>query len=366
MPAAGTGITHSRKIIHVDMDAFYASVEQRDDPSIVGRPVVVGGDPSSRGVVAAASYEARRFGIHSAMPMKTAMRLCPAAIRIAPDFDKYRRISGDLHRIFSEYTDLYEPLALDEAYLDVTYNKLDVPFGSRVAKMVKAQIKKELRLTASAGVAPNKLLAKLASDHEKPDGLVVIMPGEEGSFLSDLPVAKLPGVGDVTAERLERMDIHTAGELAQRSPRDLASGFGRRGTYLWRLANGIDDEPVVVEREPKQLSQESTFPVDVHDIGEMRSTLREMAEEVSNRLRRRSLRGRIVTIKVRYPDFQTQTRSKTLPQPVDDMATILNQAVALLEKTDIAERGARLLGVGVAGFEAEDEKQLDLFGWDTS
>ena len=357
-----TRALHSRKIIHVDMDAFYASVEQRDDPSISGKPVVVGGDPNTRGVVAAASYEARQFGIHSAMPMKTAMRLCPAAIRVSPNFDKYQSISRQLHQIFNQFTDLYEPLALDEAYLDVTYNKLDIPFGSRVAKMIKAQIRSELGLTASAGVAPNKFLAKLASDHDKPNGLVVIMPDETVSFLADLSVTKIPGVGKVTAERLERMDILTAGGLAQRSPQDLTSHFGRRGAYLWQLANGIDDEPVVVEREPKQLSQESTFSVDVHDIGEMRTTLRELAEEVSNRLRRQRLRGRVVTVKVRYPNFQTQTRSRTLPRAVDDLATILCQAVDLLDRTDVADRGARLLGVGVAAFETENEKQLDLFG----
>ena len=352
---------YSRKIIHVDMDAFYTSVEQRDDPSIAGKPVVVGGDPSSRGVVAAASYEARQFGVHSAMPMKTAVRLCPSAIRVQPDFSKYHRISQQLHQIFAEFTDIYEPLALDEAYLDVTYNKLDIPFGSRVAKMIKSRIHKELRLTASAGVAPNKLLAKLASDHDKPDGLVVVMPEEAESFLAGMPVAKIPGVGKVTANRLEKMAITTVGGLARRSPGELTSHFGQRGIYLWQLANGIDDEPVVVERDPKQLSQESTFPVDVFDAGEMRNSLREMAAEVGNRLRRRQLKGRVITVKVRYPDFQTQTRSKTLPRPIDDPKVILTQAVDLLDRTAAAARGARLLGVGISGFELDAEQQLDLF-----
>ncbi len=357
-PRSPTGI---RKIIHVDMDAFYAAVEQRDDPALNGRPVVVGGDPHSRGVVAAASYEAREFGIRSAMPMKTAMRRCPSAIRVHPNFPKYHRVSQQLHGIFRQYTDVYEPLALDEAYLDVTYNKLDVPFGSRVAKMIKSQIRRELGLTASAGVAPNKFLAKLASDHDKPDGLVVVMPDEADSFLRELPVGKIPGVGKVTAAKLEKRGMRTAGELRRHLPGELTSLLGQRGIFLWQLANGIDDEPVVVEREPKQLSQESTFPTDIYDPSEMRYSLGEMAAEVGNRLRRRGLKGKVVTIKVRYPNFQTVNRSKSLGRPVDDPATILEQASELLHRTSAIARGVRMLGVAVSGFSVEATEQLDLF-----
>jgi DNA polymerase-4 len=312
-----------RKIIHVDMDAFYASVEQRDDPQLRGQPVVVGGRPEERGVVAAASYEARQFGVHSAMPMKTALRLCPRAIRVASNFDKYRRVSAQIHAAFQEYTDLIEPLSLDEAYLDVTYNKLDIPFGARVAKMIKGDIRRELNLTASAGVASNKFLAKIASDLEKPDGLV----------------------GDLAAfERTEMTRL-----------------FGKRGSHLWRLANGEDDEPVTAERDPKQVSQETTFPTDLYDSGEMHDVLRELADELSGRVRRRKIKGRVVTLKVRYPDFQTVTRSQTMPFHIDRAAPILQQALQLLERTEADERGVRLLGLGLAGFEEEQIKQLDLF-----
>ncbi|SVE25923.1 uncharacterized protein METZ01_LOCUS478777, partial [marine metagenome] len=233
----------NRKIIHIDMDAFYASVEQRDTPSLRGRPVVVGGDPEGRGVVAAASYEARKRGVRSAMPMRTAMRLCPQAVRVAPDFGKYRGVSRAINDIFHEYTDLVEPVALDEAYLDVTYNKADIPFGHRVARMIKGEIRSELKLTASAGVAPNKFLAKIASDLRKPDGLVVVMPHQVTEFLVDLPVEVIPGVGKVTREQLRRVGIDTVGQLAASSPPQLAPHVGRRSSELWQRAQGIDDSP---------------------------------------------------------------------------------------------------------------------------
>ncbi len=288
-----------RKIIHIDMDAFYASVEQRDNPELVGQPVVVGGDPGARGVVAAASYEARASGIHSAMPMKTALRLCPHLIRVQADFAKYRRVSAQFHAIFREYTDLIEPVALDEAYLDVTYNKLDIPFGSRVAKMIKADIRRQLHLTASAGVAPCKFLAKIASDHEKPDGLFVIMPDQVEKFLRNLPVSKIPGVGQVTRTRLEEMRVFTIGQLGNLPRQTLVGRFGKRGAHLWDLANGRDDDPVTTERAPKQLGQETTFPADVYDTREMHAALNELAEELSGRLRLRNLKGRVVTLRGR-------------------------------------------------------------------
>ncbi len=350
-----------RKIIHLDMDAFYAAVEQRDDPSLRGKPVVVGGDPRERSVVAAASYEARRFGVHSAMPMKTALRLCPHAVRVRPDFDKYHRVSGEIHALFREYTDLVEPVALDEAYLDVTYNKQNIPFGHRVARMLKAQIRRCLQLTASAGVAPNKFLAKIASDLQKPDGLVVVMPDQVEDFLRPLPVEKIPGVGQVTRQHLQEMGVGTIGELAALPLAALVRRFGKRGAYLWELAQGRDDDPVDPSWEPQQLSQETTFAVDVYDPQEMRAALKELAEELSGRLRRRQLRGRAVTLKVRYPDFQTITRSQTLSSYLDQAEAILERALELLERTEAEARGVRLLGVGVGGFEEEEVEQMDLF-----
>ena len=350
-----------RKIIHVDMDAFYAAVEQRDNPALQGRPVVVGGDPRERSVVAAASYEARRFGVHSAMPMKTALRLCPQAVRVSPDFDKYRRVSGEIHAIFHEYTDLVEPVAFDEAYLDVTYNKQGIPFGHRTARMLKAEIRHQLHLTASAGVAPNKFLAKIASDLKKPDGLVVVMPDQVQEFLRPLPVEKIPGVGQVTRQHLLELGVNTIGELADLPLLGLVRRFGKRGAYLWELAQGRDDSPVDPSWEPQQLSQETTFAVDVYEREEMRLALKELADELSGRLRRRRLRGRSVTLKVRYPDFQTITRSQTQHTYLDQAEAIMERAMELLERTEAEDRGVRLLGVGVSGFEEEEVVQLDLF-----
>jgi DNA polymerase-4 len=350
-----------RKIIYVDMDAFYAAVEQRDNPALQGRPVVVGGDPRQRSVVAAASYEARRFGVHSAMPMKTALRLCPQAVRVPPDFDKYRRVSGEIHALFREYTDQVEPVAFDEAYLDVTYNKQNIPFGHRTARMLKSQIRRQLRLTASAGVAPNKFLAKIASDLQKPDGLVVVMPDQVQDFLHPLPVEKIPGVGQVTRQHLLEWGVNTIGELAALPLMDLVRRFGKRGAYLWELAQGRDESPVDPSWEPQQLSQETTFAVDVYEREEMRFALKELVEELSGRLRRRHLKGRSVTLKVRYPDFQTITRSQTQHLYLDQAEPILERALDLLDRTEAEERGVRLLGVGVSGFEEEEVVQLDLF-----
>ena len=351
-----------RKIVHVDMDAFYASVEQRDDPALVGQPLVVGGPPEERGVVAAASYEARRFGIHSAMPMRTALRRCPNLVRIPADFGKYRRVSTQIHAIFEEYTDLIEPLALDEAYLDVTRNKPNIPFGSQVARMIKTDIRRQLQLTASVGVAPNKFLAKIASDLDKPDGFLVVMPGRAEEFLRDLPVSRIPGVGKVNQAKLEELRIYTIGELAASPAEILSQLFGKRGIQLWRLAKGIDDVPVSPVREPKQISQETTFPTDIHDPREMHQVLRELARELSHRLRRRQLKGRVVTLKARYPDFQTVTRSQTQIIQVDEPDPILKLALDLLDRTEASDRGVRLLGLGMAGFERGKPQQLDLFG----
>jgi len=351
-------------VIHLDMDAFYASVEQRDHPELRGQPVVVGGDPTQRGVVAAASYEARAAGVHSAMPMSRALRLCPRAHRVSADFDRYRRVSSELHEIFHEYTDLVEPVALDEAYLDVTYNKLDAPLGHRLAKMLKSDIRRRLHLTASAGLAPNKFLAKVASDLDKPDGLVVVMPHQVEGFLCDLPARRIPGVGAVTDEHLRQLGIETIGQLAAAAPEELRCALGNRGEVLQRLSRGVDDSPVAPAREPKQVSQERTFPADVYDGNEMRLILAELAGQVADRLTRRGIRGRAVTLKVRYPDFETVTRSHSQALCVEGRAQIRHLAWGLLGRTEAEARGVRLLGVGVTAFDRGDcrARQLDLFG----
>lgn len=356
--------TRRRKVIHLDMDAFYASVEQRDNPELRGQPVVVGGSPEHRGVVAAASYEAREFGIRSAMPMSQALRRCPRARRVDPDFARYRQASAELHAIFHEYTDLVEPVSLDEAYLDVTFNKLDAPLGHRLAKMLKSDIRRQLHLTASAGLAPNKLLAKIASDLDKPDGLVVVMPHQIEEFLRDLPVRSIPGVGAVTERRLSEMDVETIGQLASLPVDELRDALGRRGASLHRLSRGIDDDPVTAEREVKQLSQERTFAADVYEAREMAEVVRELSAQVAQRLHRRQLRGRAVTLKVRYPDFETVTRSHSEALCIEGAAQIERIATGLLARTDAATRGVRLIGVGVSGFDSGERgaRQLDLFG----
>lgn len=352
----------SRKIIHIDMDAFYASVEQRDDPALRGRPVVVGGTPEGRGVVAAASYEARAFGVRSAMPMRTALRMCPQAVRVATDFERYREASRGIHAIFHEHTDLIEPLSLDEAYLDVTWNKQDIPFGHRVARMIKADIRKRLNLTASAGVAPCKFVAKIASDLDKPDGLVTVMPHQVRAFLDPLPASRIPGVGKVTAQHLRRLNVTTIEQLAGIDEAELCRAFGRRGRYLYQRARGIDDDPVTPEREPRQLSSETTFATDVFDEQEMRHAVHELAQDVAGRLRRRSLRGRVVTLKARYPNFETVTRSLTGGLYLDSPPGVFDIAIELLRRTEAPRRGVRLLGVAVSGFASDtDTAQLDLF-----
>ncbi|MEW6754031.1 MAG: DNA polymerase IV [Candidatus Latescibacterota bacterium] len=355
----------ARKVIHVDMDAFFASVEQRDRPELRGQPVVVGGAPEERGVVAAASYEARRFGVRSAMPMRTALRLCPQVARVPADFRKYGQVSAELHGIFRRYTDLIEPVSLDEAYLDVTANKPGLPYASEVARLLKEEIRATLRLTASAGVAPNKFLAKVASDLRKPDGLVVVRPEQVEAFLADLPVDKVPGVGRVTQQQLAGLEVHTMGQLAGLSRQALAAVFGRRGMRFWELARGLDDEPVTPERDPQQVSQETTFAADLHAPDEMLDALRDLAVALSARARRHGLKGRTVTLKVRYPDFRTVTRSRALQARTDEAVPILQEARELLARTEAAVLGVRLLGVGLSGLtetNAASPAQLDLFG----
>jgi len=335
-----------RRILHIDMDAFYASVEQRDDPSLKGKPVAVGGSPAGRGVVAAASYEARAFGVHSAMSMARAIRLCPSLVIVRPDFQKYRTASNAVFSIFREVTPLVEPLSLDEAYLDVTENSWGETLATPVAKRVKARILEETRLTASAGVAPNKFLAKVASGWKKPDGLTVISPERVEPFLQQLPVDALWGVGPVTAKKLRARGIERLVDVRTTDAQVLRDAVGSMADWLRQLSNGIDERPVTPHREAKSSGSENTFAEDLTDVEVIRQEVAEMAASVVSWLARKDLFARTVTIKVRYADFTTITRSHSAP-PTRDEGDIAARAVGLLSKTDAGQRPVRLLGVSV-------------------
>jgi DNA polymerase-4 len=341
-----------RRILHIDMDAFYASVEQRDDPSLKGKPVAVGGSPTGRGVVAAASYEARAFGVYSAMSMARAVRLCPSLVIVRPDFQKYRAASNAVFSIFREVTPLVEGLSLDEAYLDVTENAWGEPLATHVAKRVKARILETTRLTASAGVAPNKFLAKVASGWKKPDGLTVISPERVEPFLQQLPVDALWGVGPVTAKKLRARGIEKLVDVRTTDERLLREAVGSMADWLRQLANGIDDRPVTPHREAKSSGSENTYPEDLADIAVIREEVALMAGRAVSWLARKELFARTVTLKVRYEDFTTITRSHTAA-PTRDEAAIISRAVALLDKTDAGRRSVRLLGVSVHNFSTD-------------
>jgi len=337
-----------RKILHLDMDAFYASIEQRDNPSLKGRPVIVGGEAEKRGVVSAASYEARAFGVHSAMPTSQARRLCPQGVFLPVRMDRYRGVSGLIFEIFREYTPLIEPLSLDESFLDVTGCESLFGPAPEIARAIKKKILAQTELTASAGIAPNKFLAKIASDWRKPDGLVEIKPEEVGAFLENLPVSKLWGVGKATEEVLQGMGIFRVGQLA-RFPREaIEKKMGNFGLELLALARGEDDRPVVSGEEAKSLSQEQTFTPDLQERQIMEQILLDQAEQVGWELRKQKLKGLTVHLKVRYPDFTLITRSQTLSAPTDTGMEIYRTAVKLLDKTEALSRKARLLGVGIS------------------
>ena len=328
------------------MDAFYASVEQRDNPALRGRPVVVGGDPDKRGVVAAASYEARTFGVRSAMPMSRAVRLCPPLVIVHPDFTKYRTVSQQVFAIFRSITPLVEPMSLDEAYLDVTENAWNEPLGMNVARRLKEEIRAATSLTASAGVAPNKFLAKIASGWKKPDGLTVIAPERVESFLQGLPVDALWGVGPVTARKLRAAGIEKLTDVRTTDPAMLHDTVGSLAEWLQQLARGDDNRPVVAEHEPKSSGSENTFAHDLTDINDIRDEIAAMARDAAAWLIKRALYARTVTIKVRYHDFTTITRSHT-EDATRDEPNIVRRAVALLDKTEAGRRPVRLLGVSV-------------------
>ena len=347
-----------RKIIHVDMDAFYASVEELDHPELRGKPIAVGGSPDGRGVVASASYAARKFGIRSAMSCRMAKRLCPHVVFVYPNFTRYQEISDRIHEIFREVTPLVEPLSLDEAYLDVTENALGQPLAREVAAHIKREIHARLGLTASAGVAPNKFLAKVASDMRKPDGLMVIHPTQVDKFLESLPVEKLWGVGPVTAEKLHSFGLRTAGQIRQRSTEELTALLGKFGQFIHDLSRGHDPRPVETSWEPKSRGSEETFEKDLTDLTRLQASLVEQAETVGRSLREMECLARTVTLKLRYSDFKTVTRSQTLFMPTDRDRVLAGTAASLLlEKTDAGERPVRLIGLSASGLLRKDEPQ---------
>lgn len=343
-----------RRIIHVDMDAFYASVEQRDDPALRGKPVAVGGQPGSRGVVAASSYEARAFGVRSAMPMARAVRLCPELVIVRPDFPRYRAASQQILAIFHSCTPLVEPLSLDEAYLDVTDNHWGEPLATPVARRLKRRILEETRLTASAGVAPNKFLAKIASGWQKPDGLTVISPDRVEAFLQQLPVDALWGVGPVTAQKLRKIGIARLVEVRTADPDALRRAVGSLADALRRLALGDDPRPVVPNRPYKSSSSENTYNEDLLGLDAIRAEIERMARQSAVWLARKGLLARTVTIKVRYADFTTVTRSHTAAAPTRDADEIAARALTLLGRTEAGRRPIRLLGAGVHGLGGDD------------
>ena len=341
-----------RKIIHLDMDAFYASVEQRDDPSLKGKPVAVGGSPQGRGVVAACSYEARKFGIRSAMPMARALRLCPGLEIVRPDFSKYKSVSQQVMAILRSVTPLVEPLSLDEAYLDVTENSLGQPLAMEVAKYLKSRIFVETALTASAGVAPNKFLAKIASGWQKPNGLTVIAPERVEAFLQKLPVEALWGVGPVTANKLRAIGIEKLVDVRHVDEDRLRKSVGSLAAWLQRLSRGDDPRQVTPDRPWKSISCEDTYPEDLVELKEMRAEIERLARRVAAQVANKGLVARTVTIKVRYADFTTVTRSHTEEPATHETARIAARALMLLERTDAGKRTVRLLGVGVHGLGA--------------
>ena len=346
-----------RTILHADLDAFYASVEQMDNPRLRGRPVVVGGPPEARGVVAAASYEARRFGVRSAMPMSRALRLCPQAVQVSPRFDRYAEVSRQVMAIFRDVTPLVEPLSLDEAFLDASESAIGGaahggPYG--LARELKRRVKDETGLTVSIGVGTNKTVAKIASDREKPDGLVVVPPGQEASFLGPMPVRSLWGVGPKAEEALAEMRIRTIGELARADVAALTVRFGVRGQWFHRMANGLDDRPVETEHERKSVGAETTFPRDLSDGPELRQVLGGVAWDVARRLRDKGVKARTVVLKLRYSDFRTITRQASLAEGADSAEQLAAAAGALLEKTARAGDRFRLLGIHGTNLQASD------------
>src|ERR1700743_2276261 len=350
------GLMH-RKIIHIDMDAFYASVEQRDNPGYRGKAIAVGGSPQGRGVVATASYEARKFGVRSAMASKQALQLCPHIIFVQPELPVYKEVSQKIREIFRRYTDLIEPLSLDEAYLDVTEDKQNIGSAIEIAKMIKQAIKDELQLTASAGLSINKFVAKIASDMNKPDGITFIGPSTIESFMEKLPVEKFHGVGKVTAEKMKKMGLFTGADLKELSEDEIVKHFGKAGRFYYQLARGIDNREVQPNQETKSIGAEDTFAYDLTDIEEMYTELDKLSKTVHNRVLHYQLKGRTITLKIKYSDFRQITRNFSLPDPVNDLETISATARKLLLASDPEGKPIRLLGVTLSNFGEITPKQ---------
>ncbi len=349
-------------IIHVDMDAYYASIEIRDNPQLADKPVVVGGSPTGRGVVSTANYVARKFGIHSAMPTSQAMRLCPHAVLIRPRMDYYAEVSRQIREIFHHFTDLVEPLSLDEAFIDVTGSRRLFGDAITIAGQIKSRIANEIGLTASAGVAPNKFLAKVASDLEKPDGFVVVKPEEIQAFLDPLPVSRVWGVGAQTQKKLESYGVHTIAHLRQLSLEVLKSAFGINSDHFWRLSRGLDTRAVVPDRDAKSISHETTFHRDLTDEEAIHAWLLDLTDQVARRMRRHKIVGRTVQLKIRYSNFETITRSRTLDEPTNSTDRLARLASDLLKQSQLNfTRGIRLIGMGVDKLSCNRPVQLTLF-----
>jgi DNA polymerase-4 len=346
-----------RKIIHVDMDAFYASVEQRDHPEYRGQPIVVGGRPEQRGAVAAASYEARKFGIHSAMPSRVAKQRCPHLIFVKPRFEIYREVSQQIREVFFRYTDLVEPLSLDEAYLDVTHNKKEMPSAVAIAREIKHAIKRETDLTASAGVSINKFLAKIASDLDKPDGLYVIRPQDAATFVESLPIEKFHGVGKATATKMKAIGIHTGGDLKTWTEAALVQKFGRVGHYYYRAARGEDDRLVNPNRIRKSVGAERSFTTDLTSVDDMEAALQAIAQSVEDRLARAKRKGYTLTLKVKYADYQQITRSQTGTRPLHAAEELYAIAIQLLTHHLNPDKKVRLLGITISNLAGADQPQ---------
>jgi DNA polymerase-4 len=347
-----------RKIIHVDMDAFYASVEQRDNPELRGLPVAVGG--GHRGVVAAASYEARKYGVRSAMPSVTAKRMCPELVFVKPRFDAYREVSNRIRAIFGDYTDLVEPLSLDEAYLDVTEDRHGLGSARAIAEDIRRRIRTETGLTASAGVSYCKFIAKLASDYRKPDGLTVIRPDQGPDFVASLPVARFHGVGPVTARKMENLGIFTGADLRAWSLPELEARFGSSGSWYYRICRGIDDREVKPDRPYKSVSAERTFDDDLTDPEQLAAELERIAGYAWARVERAEVAGRTVTLKAKYADFTTMTRSKSFSEAVPDLAKFTVAGQALLQSLIPVPKGIRLLGLGLHNLADRFDEPLQL------
>ncbi|MCG8338054.1 MAG: DNA polymerase IV [Proteobacteria bacterium] len=358
-----------RKIIHLDMDAFYASVEIKDNPDLKESPVVVGGSPNSRGVVSAANYKAREFGIHSAMPCSRAQRLCPQAVFVPPRFARYQEVSGQIQTIFRKYTDLVEPLSLDEAWLDVTENHIGSPSATWVAERIKKDIFSETGLTSSAGVSYNKFLAKIASDEKKPDGLFVITPGNASEFLAKLAVKKLPGVGKVTHSKLQLLGIEKGYQLLEKSEQYLVEHFGKFGRYLYQIIRGVDNRPVITHRERKSIGIENTFREDYQYGESLKKELDRLIKGLFKRLQKKKQRGRTFSLKVKFFDFQQITRSVTLNHRElsdDAISQLAHKKLKEVALREFPNKRIRLLGLSMSNFEKDTEaatgnEQLDIF-----